>query len=702
MRPNISHSDLSKARLATTTTTTTTNSLTSTAVTTTATTVSTTLAASAATVKSAPATPPRLKISAAVYDASTPPTSPKPMLSPRAIPQSPRSFSSKNSSHTIQPEKINADVKSVLALPTPAPKSQGEKNEDSPPPYALIDTLDQPSSPAKLTINLPAAEKNENDKQEVQQFSEPVLTPRRNRIARHTAILRRNTTELSGKVNASPPTSPLTTPRYTREKIISSLSAEITQSAIDGKTASLGNIRTLGRVDTVFKIDELPEELRSVCKTPNDKKISSTTILRQLFSDEYKTSSNWASAKVFIDFVKLKSDPSVKMGETDEKIKEAKLAILQPLAKNIAGCLVGSNGLLAAMGLPNEFFKNFLFHADEKILEWGLNSDALNIKDINAARCVFFYNLVALRFINPIITAEFGDKPSQMDIWMQSLITEEFKKNIYNNFKDFLAESGKELPEKLTSRLNDKASIELRNKRIAEFQNNFVSKPKKNKFSKNKIDENKEKTRLKIKEQIKEANLGLVDEIKKQCGISQIKGKFSEYIESDIGEWLSLDTKVDKPTIILNLNFSVYNYLANNSGDGAADENIAAIKKVSEALEQLKKANIPEDVKRHTTFIGDDLKSILYQNIANSDSKRNSMEDGGADAGVIGSQVFVAAPSITSTTTTTATTMPTTATTTTTTTRTVTTTADVTSFTTDNTERIADAEIKENKSLNKS
>ena len=684
MRPIISHSDLSQARQATTTTTT--NTLTSTAVTTTSITAITTVVASTATVKSDSATPPRLKISTAVNDASTSPTSPRSMLSPRAIPRSPRSFSSKNFLNDMQSVQVNIDTKSALALPVaiPALKSQTEKNDDNPPPYSLIDTLAQPSSPAKLTINLPTAEKHEYEKKEVQQFSEPVLTPRRNRITRHGATLRRNPTDISGKVHASPPTSPLAVPIYTREKIISSLSEKITQSAIDGKTASLGIIKTLGRVDAVFNIDELPDELQSICKNLNDKKISSTALLRELFSDEFKASSNWKKAKEFIDGAKSMNDPTIKIGETDEVIKNNKLMILKPIAEDIARCLTGNTGLIADMGLPNECIKNFLFHADEQILEWGLNADTLNIKDINAARCVFFYNLVALRFMQPIIAAEFGDMPSQMDMWMQSLITEEFKKNIYNNFKNFLAESGKELPEKLTSRLNDKASIELRNKRIAEFKNNSEAKALKNRFSKFDVEKNKEKNRVKIKEKIKEANFSLVNEIKNQCGISEIKGKFSEYIESDIAEWLSLDTKVDKQTIILNLNFAVYNYLTNNSGDRAEIENISAIKTVSEVLEQLKKANIPEEVKRHTTFISDDIKSILYQNSVNSDSKRNSMEDGSSDAGVIGSQVFVAAPSITTTATTT--------------TRTVTTTADVTSSTAENTVRVVDTEIKENKS----
>lgn len=663
-----------------------------------------TTATTVATASSSPTSIPRLKIQTPSSNTSTSPASPRYKFPPCAVPKSPRLLSNKNSFLENQVENTNSDKKSAEAVSTLTltPKSRVEKYDDNPPPYSPTDNYAQPSSPTKLTINFPNLEKNESETKEVLHSNEPVLTPRRNRIARHVATLRRNPTDVTEKNNVDQLTSPRATPIYTRETIISSFSAEITKSAIGGKSVSLDVIGTLGRVDAVFNIDELPDELQSFGKNSPDKKLSSTKLMRDLFSSEFKSSSSWGEAKKFIDGAKMMSDPTVKMGETDEEIKNTKSLILKPIAEDIARCLISETDLIADTALSNEFIEKFLFQADQKILEWALKSDALSVKEINLARGIFLYNLVVIRFLQPIIAAEFGDVPSQMDSWMQSLILNELKPNIFNKIKDFLEKSGKEMPEKLNLQLNAKASLELRNKRIAEIQkNNSAIKEKKSTFSKDEVLKTKEKNKLKNAEK---NNLAILKEIKAKCGISDIGGKFSTYIESDIKEWLSLDVKMDRESIISNLNFSVYNYLVNNLRETDADENIPTIKNVSEILERLANADISDDVKRHTNFSGDDLKSAFSQDLARYELKLNSINDdnsgvtetkSGINFDLSGQGAIAFSPTTAATTQ--AVIAPTTTTTTTTTTKTVTTTADVASFTAARTMQNVDADFKESK-----
>ena len=381
------------------------------------------------------------------------------------------------------------------------------------------------------------------------------------------------------------------------------------------------------------------------------------------------------------------------MGETDETIKNNKSLILKPLAEDIALCLIGNRGLIADMAMSKEFIEKFLFQADQKVLEWALKSDSLSVEDINRARSLFFYNLVVIRFIQPIIVAEFGDNPSQMDSWMQSLILNELKPNIFNAIKDFLGKSGAEMPEKLNLQFNTKASLELRSKRIAEIKkNNSATKEKQFTFSKEDVLKTKEKNKLKNAER---NNLAILKEIKAICGIADIGGKFSNYIESDIEKWLSLDVKMDRESIILNLSFALYNYLENNSNAADSDENLSAIKNASEILDGLAIGNISDDAKRHTTFLGEDLKSTLYQDSGKYESSLNLMSENNSDVEDSKSEknFGVSNPGVMSLSPTAVTTL-----TALNTTTTKTTTTDVTSFTVTNTVKIIDGNVKENKS----
>ena len=563
----------------------------------------------------------------AVSTVNNSPASPRPSISQRAVPQSPRLLKTKHSQRENKLEGSGTKSKSGQNSPASLKKSNTNKFEDNPPPYSEIDPYPlalaapklkiashsdagqpevQPktispasmpaetASPIKLATDKNKSQEIENKTNTIDKFSEPILSPRKKAIVRQTA-LKRNSMEITDKSN---PVLNAIAEKTRKEKMIASLAREVANSLTGEKTAKLDKIKTLGRTDIQFDINALPLELRSQCKNSDGKKISLTTLVRNIFFDEFKTHPSWQKATEFINGAKEMDDPAVTIGQINAQIKEAKAMILKPLAEDVARCLIGYKGLIADIALPEQFVKNFLFPVDEKILEWAADSSAIDVKGVQVARFLSFYNLVILRFYLPLIAEQFGKNPSQMNSWMLEYIKKDLFKMFENTAADFLEKFNADMPDSLILKLERKVQEEIKEKRIAEFsnrKNSLVDSPKRKNKEIN-WEENK----------IKKSNAVLLNKIKAECGIADIDSNFSGYIQSDIDTWLLPDEKADRKTILLNLSFAITQYLSTNPV-GKTDT-IMAIQQASKTLDQLIKKEVLVEARSRASTVFKDLK----------------------------------------------------------------------------------------------
>ncbi len=563
----------------------------------------------------------------AVSTVNNSPASPRPSILEWTVPKSPRLLKTKHSQRENRLEGSGAEIKSGQHSPVSLKQSITNKFEDNPPPYSEIDPYprapvvpklkivshsdtgqsedhpktisptsisSQTASPTKLATDKKKSQEIDNKTNTIDKFSEPILSPRKKAIVRQEA-LKRNSMEITDKSN---PVFNAIAEKSRKEKMIASLAREVANSLTGEKTATLDKINTLGRTDIQFDINALPMELRSQWKNSDGKKISLTSLVRNIFFDEFKAHPSWQKAIEFINGAKEMDDPAVTIGQINAQIKEAKAMILKPLAEDVARCLIGYKGLIADIALPEQFVKNFLFPVDEKILEWAADSSAIDFRGVQVARFLSCYNLVILRFYLPLIAEQFGKNPSQMNSWMLEYI----KKDLFNMFEntaaDFLEKFNADMPDSLILKLERKEQAEIKEKRIAEFanrKNSLVDSPKRKNKEIN-WEENK----------IKKSNAVLLNKIKAECGIADIDSNFSDYIQSDIDARLLPGEKADRKTILLNLSFAITQYLSTNPV--GKPDTIMAIQQASQMLDQLIKKEVLVEARSRASTVFKDLK----------------------------------------------------------------------------------------------
>jgi len=172
---------------------------------------------------------------------------------------------------------------------------------------------------------------------------------------------------------------------------------------------SLDNRQSIGRIDSAFYKEKLPDELQTYTKGLNQSTISSSRLLSNIFSEEFTVNEGWLSAKnLYVNFIfREKSREGISIGENDADIKDAERDRLKIFADLITKTIFGSPVKIKNSPLPKALVKS-LIYADQRFHEKLLNHKSTQnwtIEQIRDARVSLLKLFCVTRLLMPMLTA---------------------------------------------------------------------------------------------------------------------------------------------------------------------------------------------------------------------------------------------------------------------------------------------------------
>jgi hypothetical protein len=220
----------------------------------------------------------------------------------------------------------------------------------------------------------------------------------------------------------------------------------------------------VGRTDTAFYVDHLPEVLQPYAKGMNQTTISSSRLMQRVFAGEFRENMGWASAKIFYAnaMFKEKSQAVSEIGENDPSIKDAEREKIKGLAEVIAKSIFGHPVTLKNSPLPGRLI-DVLIYADQRFHEKLLTEKATKdwtIEQISDVRHSLIKLLSVTRLVMPMVSGLAEKNPSQNEIWCLGLTMQILLKSASELSKEIIIQSFANSSSSLQKLSKDKEKFE--------------------------------------------------------------------------------------------------------------------------------------------------------------------------------------------------------------------------------------------------
>ena len=245
---------------------------------------------------------------------------------------------------------------------------------------------------------------------------------------------------------------------------------------LDAQSILAHQLHTLGRTDSAFYIDHLPEVLKPFAKGTNQASISSSKLMQKVFAEEFRANTGWAEAKIFYAnaMFKEKFQGDSPVGENDPSVKEVEREKLKGLAAVIAKSIFGHPATIKNSPLPRRLIEA-LIYADQRFHEHlltGKSTKAWTTEQIRDARTSAVKLFLITRLLMPMTTGLAEKKPSQKEIWFLGLAMQTFLKSALDLSKEILIESFATSSSSLQKLAKDKEKYERIQSRTKALKSN--------------------------------------------------------------------------------------------------------------------------------------------------------------------------------------------------------------------------------------
>lgn len=188
----------------------------------------------------------------------------------------------------------------------------------------------------------------------------------------------------------------------------------------------LDSRHALGRTDSAFYINKLPEVIKPFTKDMNQSTIPSSKLLQAVFSERFRKNTGWATAKIIYanSIWEEKSSKELDIGENDPATTTAERERLKEIAKTVATTIFGHPPAIKNSPLPADLI-NALIYADQYFHEKLLTNEKTqhwSTEEIRDARRSMIKLLTVTRLLMPMITGLAEKKPDQKEIWLLGII----------------------------------------------------------------------------------------------------------------------------------------------------------------------------------------------------------------------------------------------------------------------------------------
>ena len=193
---------------------------------------------------------------------------------------------------------------------------------------------------------------------------------------------------------------------------------------------SAGQLNTLGRVDSAFYTDRLPQEFKPLGVGMDTPTISSSKLLQRYFAADFRDNVGWEGARsLYANFMRrepMKATPTTSMrtSETDADTRQAEMERMQGAAEVIVRTLLGYPPTVDSSPLPGKLL-SLLIACDQRLHAKLLASDrktAFSTEQIRAGRLAVLSNLLVTRLLQPMLLSLAAKIPSQAEMLFQAML----------------------------------------------------------------------------------------------------------------------------------------------------------------------------------------------------------------------------------------------------------------------------------------
>jgi hypothetical protein len=240
------------------------------------------------------------------------------------------------------------------------------------------------------------------------------------------------------------------------------------------QSLSLDSRHALGRTDSAFYINNLPEVLKPFTKDIKQSTISSSKLLQAVFSERFRTNTGWVTAKIIYanSIFQEKSSPKVEFGKVDPSTESAEREKLKGIAEILAKSIFGHPASIKKSPLPSSVI-DALIYADQCIHEKLLTNEKTqtwSTEQIRDARQSIIKLLTVTRLLMPMVTALAEKNPDQKEVWLLGLILQTFIRSASQLSKEIFVESFAKSSDSLRKLAQEKEKIERIHARTKTFK----------------------------------------------------------------------------------------------------------------------------------------------------------------------------------------------------------------------------------------
>lgn len=237
---------------------------------------------------------------------------------------------------------------------------------------------------------------------------------------------------------------------------------------------SLDNRHAIGRGDSAFYIEKLPSVLQAYIKDQNQKTISCSQLLINIFSSAFHANEGWSVAKILYANLMFqeKNKIQIPIGENIHLVEDAERKKLKNFAEVIAKTIFGKPASIKNSPLPKILIDD-LVYADQYFHEKLLNHKSTknwSIEQMRDARYSLLKLLSVTRLLMPMFTRLAGKQPSQQEIWCLGLILQNLLGSAFELAKEILPISFSSSNLDLQKRVQEKEKNERIQSRTKTFK----------------------------------------------------------------------------------------------------------------------------------------------------------------------------------------------------------------------------------------
>lgn len=238
------------------------------------------------------------------------------------------------------------------------------------------------------------------------------------------------------------------------------------------------HLHTVGRADSAFYIDKLPEVLKPFAIGMDQATVPSAKLMRKPFAEEFRRNTAWATAKtLYANFIFSESAQAISLASDAQspEMQTAKMEKYKAHAEVMARTLLGYPPSLKHSPLPGRVL-DFLVRCDqlfhEKLIK-GKHTQAYTTAQMRDARLALLKQLLVTRMLQPMLVQLAGRFPTDNEVRFLGSIMQSLLSSVPVLANELFVKSFAQWPEPLQKLATEK----LRREKIEERKKTMKSKP---------------------------------------------------------------------------------------------------------------------------------------------------------------------------------------------------------------------------------